>query len=338
MAYNLARSTFRSRLSRLGIDEKVRGLYKGEESTHVDNSDSFDPAEGQRISRDSQANQDTLEAKGTRIKTLEDLLMEINVADLHLGKLCHMDETGANYDGEHAIAAFRYVMAGFLEKAASEHVERIVMQVGSDLLHVDNEENTTTAGTRQDTDGRWYKSTRRAINLMVEAVDSMAQIAPVELIVVTGNHGRIQEYMVGEVLRAWYRNEPNVSVDDSPSPRKYLEHGTCLLGYTHGDGPPAKELPLIMATEAKEAWSRTTFRTWSTGHKHQRKEDKWGSVFEDKGVEVRILPSLSANDSWHVFRGYIGNLRAAEASVYCEKRGRIASYLAVLPEDYYEAA
>lgn len=272
--------------------------------------------------------------KKYRARPKSGLLMEINVPDLHVGRLCHMAETGANYDGEHAIAAFRYVMAGFLEKAATDKVERIVFQVGQDLLHVDNEENTTTAGTRQDTDGRWYKSTRRAINLLVEAVDSMVQIAPVDLVIVPGNHARMQEQFLGEVLRAWYRNEDRVSVHDSPAPRKYLEHGVCLLGYTHGEDVKPKDLPLIMATEAPGAWSRTTFRTWSTGHLHQRKSQKWGSVFEDKGVEVRILPSLAANDSWHTAHGFIGNIRAAEASVYDTKRGRIASYLAVLPDDF----
>lgn len=262
------------------------------------------------------------------------LALEISIPDLHLGKLAHAEETGDNYDGKIAVEAFRYVFRGLLAHAQNMNVSRIIFPVGNDLLHVDNAENTTTGGTRQDTDGRWYKSVRRAVDLMVEAIDSMAQIAPVDVVIVPGNHARLQEGMLSEIMRAWYRKEERVVIHDSPAPRKYIQWGTTLLGFTHGDGPSAKELPLIMATEVPELWADTTHRAWSIGHLHQRRRNKFGSVEEIKGVEVRMSPSLAGTDAWHSEMGYIGNLRAAEAYCHDTKQGEIARFRATLPEDF----
>ena len=261
------------------------------------------------------------------------LMQEVLVPDLHLGALSHAEETGHNYNGSLAVAAFRHVLYELLAHAQNMGVGRLVFPVGNDLLHVDNSLNETTNGTRQDADSRWYKSVRRAVELMAEAVDAMAQIAPVDVVVVPGNHARMQEQMLGEVLRAWYRKEPRVTLHDSPAPRKYIRHGANLIGYTHGDGVKAQDLPLLMAHEAPEMWAATKHRAWSTGHLHQRRSTKFGSVVEDKGVEVRISPSLKATDSWHAQHGYVGNLRAAEAHVYSDTDGEIARFRATLPDD-----
>jgi hypothetical protein len=265
----------------------------------------------------------------------EGLAFEINIPDLHLGKLAHAEETGENYDGKIAVNAYRHVLAELLTHAQNMNVERIIFPVGNDLLHVDSAANETTGGTRQDVDTRWYRSVKRAIQLMVEAVDAMLQIAPVDLVIVPGNHARMQEQMLGEILVAWYRNEDRLTIHDSPAPRKYIRHGSTLLGFTHGDGVKAKDLPLIMAAEAPQEWAKTRFRSWSTGHLHQRKSERPGhSVLEEKGVEVRISPSLSGSDYWHTSKGFIKNLRAAEAYVHCKDNGETARFRATLPEDF----
>lgn len=266
------------------------------------------------------------------------LMMEVMIPDLHLGALSHAEETGASYDGRLAVAAFRHVFYGLLTHAQNMKVGRIVFPVGNDLLHVDTERDETTNGTRQDTDSRPYRSIRRAVDLMVEAVDAMAQIAPVDIVITPGNHARAVEGMLGEVLRAWYRNEDRITLHDSPAPRKYIRHGTNLIGYAHGDKGSGKDLPLIMATEAPEDWAKTKHRTFALGHLHQRKRDIYGAVEENRGVEVRISPSLKATDSWHSGQGLIGNLRAAEGRVFSDTSGEIARFTATLPEDYEATA
>jgi hypothetical protein len=264
----------------------------------------------------------------------EGLAFEVNIPDLHLGKLAHAEETGENYDGKIAVDAYRHVLAELLTHAQNMNVGRIIFPVGNDLLHVDSATNETTGGTRQDVDTRWYRSVKRAIDLMVEAVDAMLQIAPVDMVIVPGNHARMQEQMLGEILVAWYRNEDRLTVHDTPAPRKYIQHGSTLLGFTHGDGVKAKDLPLIMAAEAPQEWAQTRFRSWSTGHLHQRKSERPGhTVLEEKGVEVRISPSLSGSDYWHTSKGFIKNLRAAEAYVHCKDNGEIARFRATLPEN-----
>ena len=266
----------------------------------------------------------------------EGLAMEIEIPDLHLGKLAHAEETGDNYDAKIAIAALRYVRGTFLTHAQHLGVGRFIFPIGNDLLHVDSAENETTKGTRQDVDTRSYRSRQRARDLMVETIDAMLQIAPVDGVIIPGNHAREQEAMLGEVLGAWYRKEDRFTLHDSPAARKYLQHGKTLLGFTHGDGAKAADLPLLMATEAPKMWAETRFRTWAIGHTHSRRSKTFGAldIQEHKGVEVRTGPSLSGTDAWHYSKGFVGNLRAAEAYVHDLEAGEIARYRAALPEDF----
>lgn len=267
-----------------------------------------------------------------RSKTIN--MMEINIYDLHLGAMSHAEETGDNYDSKIAIEAFRHVFYRFVEQGKALQVEKFVFPVGQDLLHVDTAENETTRGTRQDTDSRAHRSRRRAIDLMTEAINALLRVAPVEVVIVPGNHAREMESMVGEVLRAFYRNTDNITINDLPAPRKYVQYGANLIGFTHGDGVKASDLPLIMATEVPEMWATSRFRTVSTGHLHQRMSNSFGSVLEAKGVEVRVAPSLKATDSWHASMGYVNNLRAAQAFVYDKEEGEVARFTATLPPDF----
>jgi len=118
------------------------------------------------------------------------------------------------------------------------------------------------------------------------------------------------------VLSSWYRNSNRVKVDNSPSPRKYYRYGTNLIGYTHGNDERTDSLPLIMATEQPKNWSETKFHEFHTGHLHKRKETKFIAGDTYNGVMVRILSSLCSADAWHHSKGFVGNIKAAEAYLW----------------------
>lgn len=46
---------------------------------------------------------------------------------------------------------------------------------------------------------------------------------------------------------------------------------------------------------------------------------------------MRILPSLCAPEDWHVSKGYIGNIRSAEAYVWDEFDGLIGTAVYNVP-------
>ncbi len=159
--------------------------------------------------------------------------------------------------------------------------------------------------------------------MVTEAVDRLRLVAPVDIMVVAGNHDRDRMFYLGDALESHYRNCANVNVDNAPSVRKYYRYGKCLLGYTHGhtrgDSMP-KDLPRLMAEERPQDWAETTWREWHLGHLHRKREFSWLSVDTLGEVIVRHLPSLSAVDAWAFGEGYVPP-RIGEAYLYDRRDG-----------------
>ncbi len=100
-----------------------------------------------------------------------------------------------------------------------------------------------------------------------------------------------------------------------------------MLMFTHGDKGKQENYPLLMATEMPEMFGATVHREVHVGHLHQLR------VRELMGVRVRVIPSLSAADSWHSDMQFVGNKRAAEAFVWCPKEGLVAQATYTVPMD-----
>lgn len=258
-------------------------------------------------------------------KSKEKYCLEISPADLHFGKLSWAAETGEDYDMKIARKLFNDAIGALCARAAGFPLEKILFVVGNDLLNVDNNTSMTTNGTPQDEDSRWQKSFIEVRKMLIEAIDRLQVIAPVDVIMVSGNHDQQRVFYVGDVLQAWYHDCPNVTIDNTPTLRKYFRYGQVFLGFTHGDKENTKNLPLIMATERPADWGVTKYREIHCGHFHKKKEIEFTSVDEFNGVRVRFLPSLSAADAWHVGKGYRAH-RAAEAYVWCKNRGYMGHF------------
>jgi len=257
------------------------------------------------------------------------VMVEISAPDLHVGKLAWNPETDwGHYDVRHAETVFTEAIEALVERvqALPERVERILFPIGNDLVQTDNLMGTTTSGTYVDSDSRYIKSFRRACLLMQWAIDRLSEVSSVQGVVVPGNHDRLTAFHVGDVLNAYYRNTPNVAIDNRPSLRKYVQYGTCLLGFTHGSEEKEADLPLIMATEQSAAWKETTHREWHIGHFHKMRERRFTAGDSFGGVRVRVLPALCAPDAWHAMRGYVGELRAAEAYVWSKEDGYVGHF------------
>jgi hypothetical protein len=262
------------------------------------------------------------------------VLLEIAIPDLHFGKWAWVDETGGRYNMAEARRLFFWSIEELVAKAAHHDIERILFPVGNDFLHIDTPTATTTAGTPQDVHGTYRQLLRDGRRLAQAGIDRLAEIAPVDVVVVPGNHDSSAMYAIGEMLEDWYYNNPNVTVDNSPKTRKYYPYGRVLLGFTHGNDQRPDKLPLIMASEAREEWATAVFAEWHTGHLHTRKEFRYLPMDEFNGVRVRVIPSLCTADRWHYDKGYVAGVRSAEAYVWHRQRGLVAHYPAnVLPDD-----
>ena len=243
------------------------------------------------------------------------VLYVVHVPDLHIDKV--------PVEGEwDAVGAHRKAVRTLLARARGLDIAEIVLPIGNDALNTDGGRRTTTAGTPQDGLGRWQQSFRDAVAMYRDAVAQCLEVAPVRIVVVSGNHDAESAWHIGAVLEAVYEGAESVTVDNGIDPRKYVSWKGNLIGLTHGDGCALKELPLLMATEAAEAWGAADgAREWLTGHKHSRLIESFGPV------TVRIAPSLCPTDTWHKAKGYVGSPRQAEAYAYAPHEGRIAEFV-----------
>ena len=241
------------------------------------------------------------------------LMLEVPIVDLHLGKLAWAPESGENYDYKIADKRFMYVVNEIAARADGGY-EKVVMPIGNDFFNFDTWEGTTSLGTRQDNDLRWQKLFVKGTRMLIKAIDTFSQIAPVEVMLVPGNHDKMTSFYAIEHLGAWYKNSDSVQVNTSPAARKYVEFGSCLIGFTHGD-KEKKRLQGIMQVEAAEAWGRTKYREFHAAHFHSEK------VNEGAGIILRNLSSITGTDAWHYESGYVGAIAKSQSFVWDKDKG-----------------
>jgi len=245
-------------------------------------------------------------------------ILEINMPDIHLGRLSWDDETlRGHYDTKIACQLVRQGTMELCELAEPFKPEKFIFVVGNDFYNVDNFGNATTAGTLQDVDARWHKTFTRGRLLVVNAVDDLRNIAPVEIVVVPGNHDRQSAFTLGEVLSAWYKDAKDIKVNNSPAFRKYVHWGKCLIGYTHGKETKADKMPMLMTQDNKNIWALIQFAEWHVAHIHQMK------VQDKGGVRIRHIPSIASVDAWEGQKGY-DEVREAQGFVWNNMLGNIA--------------
>ena len=256
-------------------------------------------------------------------------LMEIGIYDHHFGKLCWGEETGTNYDMEIARDEFDRAVDAMLGYSKLFPVERILFPIGNDFFHVNDWLSQTANGTRvESVDDRFSRVFRLGCAAVESAISKALKVAKtVEIKWVPGNHDRNTSWFLCEVLAAKFSQEPRVMFDSRPLERKYLKYGPTLLGWVHGDETKPQDLPGLMANEAKESWSETTYHVWHTGHFHKRKETRYTAGDTFHGVEVRIMPSLCGTDHWHYRKGFIGNARMAECWLWSLTNGPVGHFV-----------
>jgi hypothetical protein len=258
-------------------------------------------------------------------KRMDGCLFEVSIFDLHLGKLCWAPEAGEHYDSKIARSGFKEALEALIERAKGFPVERVLFPVGNDFFNVDNAANETAGGTPQREDGRWQKSFVLGRKLMVDAILRLSQIAPVDVLMVSGNHDTERVFYLGDSLSGWFSRTPDVMVDNGPARRKYYQWHRNLLGFTHGKEEKHLNLPLIMATEVPDKWAATDFREFHVGHWHHKKDIHFQPVNEFNGIRVRLIPSLCPADDWHRMKGFEG-LRAAEAYLWHKTEGCVGTF------------
>lgn len=272
----------------------------------------------------------------------ENNLLEICIFDLHLGKLAWGVETGENFDLKIASERFINAIHKLLNRVRGYSYNKILFPIGNDFFNVDNLHGTTTAGTPQHDDVRWQKSFDSGSELLVNGINLLKQQGvPIDVVVIPGNHDFERSFYLGAFLKAWFRNDPQVNVDNGPSPRKYYNFGNVLLGFTHGKYERESGLPMLMATEKESIkyWEKSQFREWHLGHIHRKASNKYSfkygkdvEVAENFGITTKYLSSLTGTESWHHKKGFVGAIKAADAFIWNDENGCLGHFIGTITD------
>jgi hypothetical protein len=244
----------------------------------------------------------------------DDLLSVYAFGDPHIGMLSWNLETGADFDLR--------IAESFMTKAVQRLVslsppsrEALVVSVG-DLFHSDNHGNRTTTGEHHlDVDSRLGKVFRVGLSTMTRVIEmALEKHERVHFKAVVGNHDGTLSLLFPMMVAFYYRDNPRVVVDTSPSPFMWHRFGKCLFGIVHGDKMKMADLGEIMATDRPTDWGETTHRHWLVGHIHHEVRK------ELRGCTVESLRTLAARDAWHHAKGYRAG-RSMNVDVYHRELG-----------------
>lgn len=278
----------------------------------------------------------------------KDGLLVIDLADVHIGKLCTASETGYSYDSDEAVRRMVEGTKALLRKASGHGIARIVMVLGNDILHIDKPDRKTTSGTPQDTHGTVHTMYRDAQAAYVAAIEACAAEYPVDLIYCPSNHDWMLGWALAGSIGVWFRDHPNVTATPynlSETHRKYYRYENNLIGLTHGDGAKEADLYPLMMTEARAHISDCPHRYWLLHHfhhkirkakglnSHDREKDHIGlttvksgaGMQEGDNIEIEYVRSPSPPDGWHHRNGYL-NRQAVECFIYDPFDGQYARF------------
>ena len=259
-------------------------------------------------------------------KTVDNLAAVYPVGDFHLGMHAWDEEAGDNWDLKIAERMF-FGATDHLMSAIPACETGIIPFLG-DFTHYDSFiPMTSRSGNVLDADSRFPKMVRVAILAARYKIESAARKhRNIHVIFEKGNHDDASSVWMSESMSQIYANDKRITIDTSPRYYHYYEFGHCLIGTHHGHAAKMDQLPMIMATDQREAWGRTKFRYWYTGHIHHRKSASTIPQSQDySGCSVESFRVLPPTDAWAEQKGY-RPIRDQKAIVLHKDFGEVARH------------
>lgn len=241
-------------------------------------------------------------------------VLEIKIPDLHVGMLAWRGEVGSDYDLKIVKRNFFSCINDIVKRCKLKKLRKIVLITLGDFLHVDNDDGTTTRGTKQQMDGRMAKIVECAEDMLIDGITILGKLAPVEYIYIAGNHDRVCGYMLARSVSNVFRNDLNVTCDISPNPIKHRRYGVSLVLYHHGDAPKKNigEIPML---HAREELSKAKFVEVNLGHYHSEE------IKTVNGTRIRYFPTICTSTYWEHQQAYGSSMKAIVCDIRNDKTG-----------------
>lgn len=227
-----------------------------------------------------------------------DRITVMPIGDPHFGALSWPAETGQAWDLKIAAQTHRAAIDRLFAKAPLAGIALVVWM--GDNAHANDQSNATPAsGHRLDTDSRWERMLAVLFAAMIHSVDAaLVAHANVVVRIIKGNHDPEVSAALALGLEAYYRSEPRVHVDRTPTPLFIYEWGKCLLVFAHGHAPPPERIPGILSSDYRAELGRTKQTYIYTGHLHSKiLRETGGAIFE-------AVQTLAARDAYATHAGF----------------------------------
>lgn len=251
----------------------------------------------------------------------------LSIQDFHLGRFASKLEVGKNTNIETQERQIIECNQDLISKVTKfGRPKELFLTIGGDFANSDNAKLTTTNGTPQDSLPSHTLIQVKAAMIIIKIIDMWRQVCDVVRLVPTGgNHDK--DFSVSQFLfaSAWFKDCDDVVTffDDENQTlagRQYRTFGTNLLAFAHGDGAKIRNMPAIIANEARELWGQTKHTTVLTGHHHYR-------ISQDLfGMQHVQVPSLALDDRWSYSKGF-QNEKGLTIVLLDEEKGYIAELM-----------
>lgn len=211
-------------------------------------------------------------------------------------------------------------MKPYLEKIQeiiySHSLQKIVIELGGDLLHSDYLKTTQTVKGTQldhvDSLQAWEDAASFIKNIIEPAIENSDVT---ELRAIGGNHDFDMQWAFVEMIKARY---PQLSVFNPGSFRQVFTYGHVAIMMAHGDTAKAK-LSQLFANEYPVEWSNSVWRETHWGHFHTE------TVKDDGGTIQRQFGTPKPNDGYEIKNGYTMNSKILKVLEY-DTNGLLAEY------------
>ena len=242
-----------------------------------------------------------------------DMLAIYGVGDAHIGMYAWCRRNGVAWDLDRAESTIVGAVESLSEQGSPAGTALLV-NVG-DWHHHDGKGVTPQSGHVLDNAGTWQQIVDVSTRTMTRIVDTLLRRHDhVHVINAVGNHDMHSTTLLNAFVRAWYRNEPRVTVDEEPDTMLFYQHGECMIAVTHGDKIKLQRMGPNMATRRPKMWGNTEHRLCISGHVHHEQRKEYD------GVVVESLNTLAAPDKYASDNGY-NSSRSLSRITYHSKWG-----------------
>lgn len=251
-----------------------------------------------------------------------------SATDFHWGMYSWKGESGFDYNRKIARERLMQTTEDLIARLPGQP-KGITIAVGSDFFHIDGigPEKRTTRGTPQDSEGSALEIMITGCELQREHIDILSQVAPVTIVLMSGNHDRANSHALLMYLYAVYENNNRVTVVRDHRLRVYQRIGSSLCCFTHGDTAKVKDLGPIMAKERRQDWGTARHHVAFGGHLHHQRVQEIG------GIRHYLLPSLASPDAWHSGAGYVTSEPGLMGILIDEDEGPIGTMFCPVREE-----